>query len=157
VHIRPATEADIDAMLALEHDAPGAAQWSRQQYQSAMRVPERRWLVIASDDEPGILGFVVARSSGKESEIENIVVTASARRRGLGTRLLNEVVQLARSEGAEEIFLEVRESNREARTFYEGLQFVEAGRRWDYYREPAEDAILYRRTLAGPSKRQAVL
>ncbi len=45
------------------------------------------------------------------------------------------------------IFLEVRESNEAARSFYARMGFTEAGRRRDYYREPAEDAFVLVRTV----------
>jgi ribosomal protein S18 acetylase RimI-like enzyme len=40
--------------------------------------------------------------------------------------------------------LEVRESNRAARAFYEKWAFLEGARRPGYYKDPKEDAILYR-------------
>ena len=83
----------------------------------------------------------------REWEIENIVIAAHARRRGLGTKLLDEFLDSACGEGAATIFLEVRESNCAARSFYEKFRFVEDGRRRCYYREPEEDAILYRLNL----------
>src|SRR5438128_1704079 len=76
-------------------------------------------------------------------ETENIAIARSARRGGLGTRLLGEFVDLARAEGAESVFLEVRESNRAARLLYEKWSFTERGRRKKYYQDPEEDAILY--------------
>jgi ribosomal-protein-alanine N-acetyltransferase len=46
--------------------------------------------------------------------------------------------------GAEEIFLEVRESNAAARALYAGFGFREVGRRARYYSRPVEDAIVLR-------------
>jgi ribosomal-protein-alanine N-acetyltransferase len=95
-------------------------------------------------EESCLHGFVVARIVGAEWEIENIAIAGSARRRGLGTRLLGELLDLARAQGAEAVFLEVRESNRAARSLYEKWAFLESGRRRNYYNDPEEDAILYR-------------
>ena len=82
-----------------------------------------------------------------EWEIENIAIAGPARRRGLGTRLLGELLDLARAQGAESVFLEVRESNHAARALYEKWSFIESGRRKKYYKDPEEDAILYRLVL----------
>jgi len=90
-----------------------------------------------------VRGFIAGKGLGEEWEIENIAVAEPARRRGLGTRLLGEFLDLARSRGANMIFLEVRESNVGARRLYEKWAFVETGRRKLYYREPEEDAITY--------------
>jgi ribosomal-protein-alanine N-acetyltransferase len=81
---------------------------------------------------------------GTEWEIENIAVAGPARRRGLGTRLLAELLKRVHKAGAHNVFLEVRESNRAARELYQEWAFVESGRRKAYYHAPDEDAVLYR-------------
>lgn len=100
-----------------------------------------------TQEDGTIVGFVVARALEPDWEIENIAVAANSRRRGLGKRLLSALLNRAREDGASTIFLEVRESNDEARAFYERLQFVENGRRSRYYRDPVEDAVVYRLAL----------
>ncbi len=144
--IRPAISADIPRLLALERHAATAAHWAEADYQKlfARGAPERLAMVL---EEEGIVAFIVARGVGAEWEIENVAVAGTARRRGLGTRLLGELLKQVRARGAEGVFLEVRESNRAARMLYEKWAFVESGRRAGYYRDPAEDAILYRLTF----------
>ena len=134
-------------MMALEKHAVTAAHWSRQQYEQVFRAPRPRRdaLVIERD---GIQGFLIARALDKEWEIENMAVSDPARRHGLGTRLLGEFLDRARTEGGEIVFLEVRESNHAARALYEKWAFVQSGRRKGYYRGPEEDAITYRLYLA---------
>jgi ribosomal-protein-alanine N-acetyltransferase len=107
--------------------------------------PPRVALII--QEEACVQGFVVARVVGEEWEIENIAVSSPARKRGLGTRLLRELLDLARAQGAEAVVLEVRESNRAARALYHKWSFRESSRRKDYYHDPEEDAILYRIAL----------
>ena len=133
--------------MALEKHAVTASHWSKEQYERLFsgNVPTRVARVI---EEDGVVdGFLVARAVGNEWEIENIAIAGPARRRGLGSRLLGEFLDLARERGAESVFLEVRESNRAARALYEKWAFVEAGRRSGYYREPEEDAAVYRFVL----------
>jgi ribosomal-protein-alanine N-acetyltransferase len=60
---------------------------------------------------------------------------------------LDALSAAARETNSSSIFLEVRESNAAARTLYELASFEQTGRRKSYYTNPAEDAILYRRTL----------
>jgi [ribosomal protein S18]-alanine N-acetyltransferase len=144
MRIRRAIPADIPALIALEKCAATAAHWSTEQYEAAFssEAPFRTVLIIEEEDE--VQGFIVGRAASEEWEIENIVVAATARRRGLGTRLLGEFLDLARGRGAQAVFLEVRESNLAARQLYEKWAFVESGRRKRYYHEPEEDAIVYR-------------
>ena len=142
--IRAATSADVSAMMVLEEHAVTAAHWSFGQYEALFREsdPSRTALVI--EEESQVQGFIVARMIGMEWEIENIAIAGPARRRGLGTRLLGELLDRARMKAVRAVFLEVRESNHAARALYEKWSFLESGRRPKYYRNPEEDAILYR-------------
>jgi len=148
MRIRLATAADIPVIMALEKHAAAAAHWSAGQYENALsgEAPSRVVLIVegeAGEDEAGVLGFIAGRALSDEWEVENIAVAGPTRRRGLGTLLLGEFLDLAQSRGAARVFLEVRESNLAARRLYEKCAFVESGRRKLYYREPEEDAIVY--------------
>jgi ribosomal-protein-alanine N-acetyltransferase len=143
LRIRLATTADIPAVIAIEQHATTAAHWSSELYRAAFSGQSSRVALIA-EREGGVVGFIIGRVLHDEWEIENIVVAESVRRRGLGIRLLGEFLELARDRSAKAIFLEVRESNLAARSLYEEHAFVGAGRRKQYYRDPSEDAILYR-------------
>ena len=146
MNIRPAIAADIPAMMALERHAVTAAHWREDDYQRIFGPHAERVALIL--EEKGVEGFLVARRVGPQWEIENIAVAGRARRRGLGARLLGELLVRARAAGAREVFLEVRESNRAARALYERWAFVESGRRKSYYHDPVEDAVLYRFTFS---------
>ena len=141
--VRHATVADIPALMAIEKCAATAAHWSTQQYEAALSGEGPSRVILIIEQDAAVQGFIVGRAVGEEWEIENIAVAGAARRRGLGTRLLGEFLDLARTGGADAIFLEVRESNLAARRLYEKSEFVESGRRKLYYREPEEDAIVY--------------
>jgi [ribosomal protein S18]-alanine N-acetyltransferase len=142
--IRPATAADLPAMMVLEKAAATAAHWSIERYEDLLRTLEQNRVALVLDEEDGVEAFVIARVVREEWEIENIAVAGTARRRGLGSRLLSELLDMARARGAKAVFLEVRESNHPARALYEKWAFVESGRRRCYYQDPNEDAILYR-------------
>jgi ribosomal-protein-alanine acetyltransferase len=134
-------------MLRIEKHAVTASHWSRRQYEGIFgSLPHRLSLVI--EENSAVEGFLIACGVGSDWEIENIAVSGPARRRGLGTRLLGEFIELVKREGAQSVFLEVRESNRAARALYEKWAFVESGRREGYYSEPEESAIVYRLTFA---------
>lgn len=130
--------------MLLEKETPHAAHWSEEAYQAAFQpgAPDRIFLV--SEENAELQGFVIARLSSAECELENIVVTPPHRRRGIGSRLLQAVISAASERTAKSILLEVRESNLQAAGFYSSLGFKESGRRKSYYRNPVGDAILYR-------------
>ncbi len=146
MNIRPATPADLAAMRRIAANAATAGQWTAAQYRRIFEPqPQRVALVIEEDD--AIQGFLVAAAAGPEWEIENLAIAAPARRRGLGAALVEHFLDLVRRNGAESVFLEVRESNAPARALYEKWAFVASGRRPRYYRKPEEDAIVYLRKI----------
>lgn len=144
--IRLAYSADLPALQALAEDSANAGHWSRDCWERMFSsdAPPRLVLIAQPCGCQSVAGFIVTICSGPDWEIENVVVANSARRHGIATRLVAEVLDRARAAGAERIFLEVRESNCAARELYEKLGFVAAGRRPAYYSEPVEDAVVYR-------------
>jgi [ribosomal protein S18]-alanine N-acetyltransferase len=51
--------------------------------------------------------------------------------------------------GAGRVYLEVREANREARSFYQNRGFAVTGVRPNYYRQPDEAAVLMEKKVTG--------
>ena len=146
--VRPASPADVPALLALEKSSPSAAHWSESAYHAMFdpKAPERIALVL-QDRNQQLRGFVVAGITGSECELENIVVQESSRRQGFGRMLLHGVIANATLRRLTRILLEVRESNHAARLFYENFGFEVTGQRRSYYANPPEDAIIYQLTL----------
>ena len=80
-----------------------------------------------------------------EMHLLNITIAPAARRRGHARRIVTELVRVCRSRRESRLWLEVRESNDEAREVYRRLGFAAVGRRKGYYPAPAgrrEDAIV---------------
>jgi ribosomal-protein-alanine N-acetyltransferase len=96
-------------------------------------------------------GFILIRSVADEAEILTLAVRPSARRQGLGARLVHAATGRAATTGATRMFLEVAEDNAPARALYGALGFEAAGRRRRYYPRadgPAVDALLLVLNLA---------
>jgi ribosomal-protein-alanine acetyltransferase len=145
VKIRTATPDDIPFLLQLERESTTAAHWTLEQYTNLLRdgAGSHR-LVLLAEREDVLLGSLVAQHIASDWELENIMVSSGERRKGIGGRLLRALMDAACQSASESIFLEVRESNHPARRLYEKTGFQQAGVRKGYYRDPPEDAILYR-------------
>ncbi len=141
--VRPATPADIHPILALEREAATAAHWTQVEYERIFTAGQTPRLALVVADGGEVLGFLVARTLGPDWELENVVTAPVARRRGLASQLILELLEVARQRGAESVHLEVRESNQQARALYRKLGFRESGRRRSYYSNPIEDALVY--------------
>ncbi len=156
VKIRKATLDDLPTMNEMDRVSPTSAHWTEAQFGDLLR-SERLVLLACGEDsshtpdtEGALLGFVVAVQIAPEWELENVVVSLAARRKGIGKRLLEAILEAARKTNSEAVFLEVRESNHAARSLYEKSGFTQTGLRKSYYANPLEDAILYRLSLAKP-------
>lgn len=135
---------DIEGVLAIQRACPEVAQWLASDYGSAATGAIAGWVF---DDEAGLGGFLVARSLLGESEILNFGVRPDARRRGIGSQLLEQVIEWSKRSRARRIMLEVRASNVAAHGFYVRRGFHVVGRRGRYYSNPAEEALLLDRAL----------
>ena len=150
MEIRYATLADLPQIRRLEEQASTAAHWNSAQYDgifSADAMSRIALVAVDKADSSEALGFLIARRIANQWELENIVVDDRVKKCGIGNALLRRLLSEAQAAGAESIILEVRESNDSARRLYESIGFRSEGRRKGYYWEPAEDAILYRRSL----------
>jgi ribosomal-protein-alanine N-acetyltransferase len=143
IRVRYASPDDLPRIMEIARHAAGAAQWAPAAFEQMFAEDSgAARLVLAVEENGEVAGFLVARESVDEWEIENLAVSVQARRRGLGSRLVSEFLHQARSRGGSEVFLEVRESNATARALYEKWGFSEYGRRKQYYQGPCEDALI---------------
>ncbi|MDF1610229.1 GNAT family N-acetyltransferase [Hoeflea sp. YIM 152468] len=95
-------------------------------------------------------GFVLCREAAGEAEILSIGISPKFRRGGLGWRLMRSAMHEAWRRGAEEIFLEVDETNAAAVQMYRKLGFAQVGERRGYYAREGSartTALVMRRDL----------
>lgn len=143
------TAADIDGVAHIAGRLEDAPQWPITAYAAALDPDSRpqRLALVAEAEGRGILGFLIASLVASEAELESVAVAAEFQRQGVARALLAVLRSELAARGVTELFLEVRVSNLPARAFY-GLEgFAEIGRRQRYYRDPEEDAVLFRLAL----------
>ncbi|HTS61051.1 MAG TPA: ribosomal protein S18-alanine N-acetyltransferase [Candidatus Acidoferrales bacterium] len=129
--IRPATPADLPGVAAVQAVSPDAAHWDVGDYL------DHQFLISTVGNS--VAGFLVSRTVAPgERELLNLAVSPDFRRRGIARRLFEASIQGFRGL----IYLEVRESNAAAQSFYKSLHFVPVARRQNYYRDPPEAAIV---------------
>jgi [ribosomal protein S18]-alanine N-acetyltransferase len=167
--IRPATDRDLDGVVAIERVSFSDPPWSRSSFASLLGDPQVQFLVATLNDRGpgfGVLGLGTNASAGSvktsgssiagyvvtwvvfdQGDLSNLAVDPRLRRRGIGRRLLEAAIAGARVAGARALFLEVRESNAVALSLYSSRGFSQVGRRRGYYRQPVEDALVLRLDL----------
>ena len=125
----------------------GAAGWSAR---SLLEDVGGRTYAYLSERDGQATGFIIARQIEDEAEVLNLAVREPYRRQGEGRALVNRLLQRLRESGTVRLFLEVRESNLGAFSFYETSGFRSVGRRERYYSDPDEAAIVMELWLKGP-------
>ena len=105
--------------------------WTAAQCLSALAMPDCRLLIAESDNV--VVGFSISRWVLDIEELLMIGVAKALQRRGIGSLLLNAVIDHARTDNRAKLFLEVRDGN-VAHDFYCATGFQQMGRRKQYYR-----------------------
>jgi glyceraldehyde 3-phosphate dehydrogenase len=147
--ITRAVPADIEPLVALERrcfDWP----WGRLSFEgelSAATADSRIIRAVTSDGEKRIIGYIFFRFIAEEAHLFRIAVDPQWRRRGVGTRLVTECLNTARTRGLSTVILEARPSNMEAVALYRKLGFRAVATRPGYYSDRHEDALILERTL----------
>ena len=135
---RPAE--DVPAVAEILRESPEAACWSEQELRE---LPSLAGVSAFVAERGNILtGFIVGRRVVDEAEILNLAVRRSLRRQGEGLQLLARLLFDFDESNVSRVFLEVRESNATAISFYQALGFRPAGKRKDYYQNPPESATV---------------
>ena len=134
---------DLLAVLPIER-ACFRNPWGLSAFVAELVNPRSRPLVVR---DPAVIAYAILWLQPPEAHLGNLAVHPSARRRGLGRLLVDEVLAVATAAGAAQLFLEVRPSNVAARHLYQGSGFEQVGRRAGYYSDDGEDALVLRRAL----------
>lgn len=144
------TEADVEAILALEHSGH-AHPWSAEQFRRELANPAAHIELLEHDGT--VAGFLCWWLVAGEVEIHNVVTATSFRRRGIARRLLEYVLAAAATSGADRVLLEVRVGNVAAIALYHAFGFVDCGVRRRYYAD-GEDALLMEKRLFRPAEQE---
>lgn len=142
MEIKAMKEAQVPQIAALERVC-FSDPWSEKSILSELENPLSCWLV-AMDGER-LAGYVGSQTVLGETDMMNLAVDPDYRRKGLGKELILSLIEALSQRGSRCLTLEVRDSNAPARALYEGLAFQEIGRRRNYYRNPREDALIYKK------------
>lgn len=145
LHIRPADRGDRAALLELFAELNRHHETIQPDYfreaaglppvmQALERRPERQDLaLLVADLDAALLGFVVIRIHEtpndpllvprRRAHVEDMLVTATARRQGVGRALVQEATRWSQERGAGRVLLTVWQGNQGAEAFYRSLGF----------------------------------
>ena len=139
------TEEYIESLVELENlcfDEP----WTKGMFVGDLS-SEYTCYFAAIDDDNKVVGYAGMWISVDEGQITNVAVHPDFRRKNIATELLSRLFDVCRKRGLQSITLEVRQSNEKAINLYEKNGFLSVGMRKNYYKNPAENAVLMTKTF----------
>lgn len=139
ITIRRFQPADASAAAGLEQKI-FTRPWSRQGFLEA--IAGKNNIFLAAEENSVLLGYCGMYCAADEGEITNVAVDAGVRRRRIGRKLLERLLEEAKAAGIRTVILEVRVSNEAAIRLYEGLGFSVCGIRKGFYEAPREDGYV---------------
>ena len=148
------TEHDLLEVVEIE-ETSGLSRWGWSAYYAELQGRNSHLMLVARVDSPErrrsskLAGYIVARLGADDLHINNVAVRENFRRRGVGRRLLNRILEEAKRSGAMAAYLELRAGNQAALALYQECGFRVTSRRKNYYSDPVEDALVMTIDLRG--------
>lgn len=156
IAIRHIRNDDIKAILKIALECQ-LEKWTELDYQT--EITRNDSLIIVAEVDKKIVGFISTRFSDitvkndsitgkpetecfRDADILNIGVIKKYRNLGIGGILFNKLCKFAMLKQVKTIWLEVRESNITAISFYEKEGFSKIQIRKNFYADPTDNAVL---------------
>ncbi len=128
--------------------------WSLSLFLSELSLRSIRSYTVAKVAS-AVVGYSGLMLAGDEGHITTIAVDPAWHRNQIGTRLMLDMMRVAKARGASDVTLEVRVSNYQAQAMYRRFGFAPEGIRPNYYVETSEDAlIMWARDIASQEYRR---
>lgn len=119
--------------------------WNVNTFKEELLNPNSKYIMAKINDK--IVGFAGIWKAVDDVHITNIVTSKNFRRQNIGSVMLSNLVEIAKSEkGITSITLEVNSTNIPAQKLYEKFGFKVVGLRKKYYNN-MDDAIIYTKDL----------
>ena len=134
------TRVDVAQVEAIEQEI-FSVPWSEKSFIDACETKQN--LYIVCKDNGKVLGYWGMWTVLGEGNITNMAVAKEYRRQGIAKLLMSEIERISIEEnGVDVFFLEVRQSNENAKKLYEKMGYKPIGTRKRFYEKPVEDAIV---------------
>ena len=135
LNILPLKDEDIPAVVAIEN-----LSFSAPKSEAIFLHDENKYLVAKENER--IVGYIGIEDISGERHIINTAVHPDVRRRGIGKKLVESILN-----DQDVFFLEVRISNLAAQSLYKKYGFAIVGTRKNYYSNNGEDAHIMKREV----------
>lgn len=140
VIIREMQEKDLDRVMEIEKKA-FSPPWTREAFLLELTKNLLAKYIVAEVDGL-VVGYGGVWLIIDEGHVTNIAVDEKYRNMGIGSKIIEGLIQLCIDRNIASMTLEVRKSNEAAKALYKKFGFKEYGIRKGYYQDNNEDAII---------------
>lgn len=140
IHILKMTTEHIKDVHKIEEDC-FSIPWSEKSFYDELTKNKMAIYIVAQENDE-IVGYGGMWHVINEGHITNVAVKKEHRNKGIGTKIINSLIDIAKEKEMIGITLEVRVSNDKAKSLYKKSGFIIEGIRKEYYDDNKEDAIV---------------
>ena len=115
--------------------------WSEKAFLDELTKNKMAIYIVAKENDK-VLGYGGMWHVINEGHITNVAVKKEHRNQGIGLKIINALIDIAKEKEMIGITLEVRVSNNKAQSIYKKSGFIIEGIRKEYYDDNKEDAII---------------
>lgn len=137
--IKNMTKAHINEVLEIEKSC-FEIPWSKKSFEDELNKKYMAIYLVALENEK-VVGYGGMWHIINEGHITNIAIHKDYRKKGIGTKIVSRLIEVAKEKEMIGITLEVRKSNEKALNLYKKQGFILEGIRKEYY-ENKEDALI---------------
>jgi ribosomal-protein-alanine N-acetyltransferase len=139
VHIRWMIRRDMEEVLHIEQQS-FEFPWAEEDFVRCLR--QRNCIGMVAEEGERVVGFMIYELHKSRLHILNFAVEADVRRGGVGTQMIDKLIQKLSSQRRTRITLEVRETNLAAQLFFRERGFRAVSVLHDFYDDSPEDAYV---------------
>ena len=125
--------------ICYELDLKSIKHWNQNQWEKELEKDYINAMGIFLNNS--IIGVCVIHKIYDEAEIRYLSIHPSYQKRGLGKKLINQIMKECKNENIKRIFLEVSIKNKQALSFYKNYGFKTIDIRKNYYKD-GSDALI---------------
>jgi len=139
VNIRWMIRRDMAEVIEIEQSS-FEYHWTEADFLHCLR--QRNCIGMVAEQNGRVVGFMIYELFKNRLHVLNFAVAVAARHAGIGTQMVDKLVNKLAQQRRDSISLEVRETNLDAQLFFrrQGFKAVEVLR--DHYQDTSEDAYL---------------
>ncbi len=144
LQIRWLIRRDMPEVLAIEQESFDYS-WTEEEFLCILR--QRNCIGMVAEIDHEIVGFMIYELHKSNLYVLNFAVAKEYRHQGIGTRMVQRLVDKLSLQRRKEILLEVRERNLSAQLFFKSQNFYAVTVLRNHYDDTSEDAYIMRYQL----------